>query len=160
MSTPTIVWHGVKEFGDACAHIDERIQAAAKAAGLEAGRELMTITKGIAPHGATGNLAESIIMRPQTVSGNPLVRVGPTIVYGRRVDLGFKGTTKRGKPRRKAVLSTEIFNMRTGKGARVGWSRRGLNPTPPRRFLEIALEGSRARIGAIYRHAFQKALTH
>lgn len=155
---PELRWHGVHEFGQAVSALNARVEHASTVGSIEAGETLAAITEAEAPHGKTGELRRSIVTRYQTVRGQRTVRVGPTAPYGRRVDLGFRGTTKKGKQRRKAVLSSEIFGP-SGKGVRVGSTTRGLHTTRPNPFLQRALAVSAPRVVAVYRRAWAKAIT-
>lgn len=151
-----VVFHDVQKFASGTKALDARIHKAGNAAAVVAGEQLAKTAAALAPHGKTGNLSRSILVKERKVSGNETVQVGPTIIYGRRNDLGFKGVTKGGKQKRKGVLSTEIFGP-SGKGVRVGWSTRGLQPTKPSHFMEKALAASQKKIAATFRQAWSRA---
>ncbi len=79
------------------------------------------------------------------IKGDPGVKVGPTNVYGRRIDLGFKGRKSvRGKRKRLA--------------AGIDTGRRGLNPTPSNPFLERAITKSGPRVLETYKKAWGAAM--
>lgn len=141
-----VVWHNVHEFEQAIARTDERVRLAAKDAGVVAGRELAAAAGRAAPHGATGALAGSLVSRATVVSGTPVVRVGPTVVYGRRIELGFKG--------RKSARG-----VRKRRAAGIDTGRRGLQPTKGSHFLEKTLAASRDQIAATFKRAWAGALS-
>lgn len=145
MGAPHLVWHGIEEFKTGVVKLDEAVIAAAKQASQVAGAELAVAAKATAPH-KSGDLAASIAVAPRTVSHTPIVQVGPTIVYGRRVELGFKG---RKSPR----------GVKKRRAAGVDTGRRGLQPTKKNPFLAHALEASRPRIAEIYRRAWANAIS-
>jgi hypothetical protein len=174
----SVVWKGVREFDRALSDIPKRVERASKIATLEAAVELAAVAKSDAPRGVTGHLAESIIPTVNLIGGNPVGKVGPTVAYGRRVELGYRGLTKKrvrsseifgpsgkgvgvgwafGGQKRGAVRSKEIFGP-SGKGVKVGMSSRGLQPTRPNPFLARALDESRLHLADVYRKAWAKAL--
>lgn len=122
-----VQFHGVAEFNRAITEMNARVDRQNREAVAEAGRALAVLASARAPKGATGALAKSVIPTPVTgPQAASSVKVGPTVDYGRRVELGFKGRKSvRGKRKRLA--------------AGVDTGRRGLNPTPANPFLKEAL---------------------
>lgn len=141
-----VIWRGVKEFEQGLVNLDVAVQKAAVVAGTEAGAELALVLEADAPKGKTHRLASSIFVRATVAGGLPLVQVGPTAIYGRRNDLGFKG-------RRSAR------GVRARRAAGIDTGRRGLQPTRASHFVERGLTESLPRLGAIYRSAWADAIT-
>lgn len=123
----TVVWKGVHEFERSIDEMNARVDRQNRVAVEKAGIAFAGVAAKIAPRGLTGALAGSIIATP--VNG-PLsasrTQVGPTIIYGRRNDIGFKG---RKSPR--GVRKRREAGLYTG--------RRGLQATKPSHFMEKAL---------------------
>lgn len=135
-----VVWHGVRELEAALRKIDQNVSAAAVHAGGTAGKELARLAAGEAPR-VSGTLAGSIV----SIDGGGITRVGPTVVYGRRIELGFKGRrSARGARKRRAA------GIDTGG--------RGLQPTAANPFLTRALDGSRSHINDIYTKEWARAI--
>lgn len=93
----TELWRGVRELDSAIDAIAERAQAATRAAVAEAAHVIERAAKQRAPVD-TGTLRRSIrVVGPKAAGRAWIAKVGPTAVYGRRVELGFHGTDSLGR---------------------------------------------------------------
>lgn len=94
----TIAFTGVREFEAAVTKLQSNMAAATRAAVAEAGHTIQAAAQGQAPV-VTGTLRRSIRTRPLTSFGmlGWETDVGPTVVYGRRVELGFHGNDALGR---------------------------------------------------------------
>ena len=87
----------VPEFKAGLAKIQIDMEKVTAAATLEAGEVVKTAAQSIAPK-ISGDLAGSIEVQSFFAKGGtPAAYVGPTIVYGRRVELGYKKRKGRGR---------------------------------------------------------------
>jgi len=100
----SIVWSGVEEFAAALGRVGERTSIEARAALAEVASELEKVAKRNAsgrpgPNVVTGTLRRSITHDPITPwgIGGWQTKVGPTVIYGRRIELGFKGADSLGR---------------------------------------------------------------
>ena len=99
-----VEWVGVSEFVARLQRIGERASIEARVAVAEAGRELEKQAKQNAsgrpgPNVVTGTLRRSITMAPITPWGlmGWQTSVGPTVIYARRIELGFHGADSLGR---------------------------------------------------------------
>lgn len=99
-----LTWLGVPEFNAALSAIGERATVQARAAVAEAAAEVEKAAKLRAsgrpgPNVITGTLRRSINHDPVTPWGvrGWETRIGPTVIYGRRVELGFRGADSLGR---------------------------------------------------------------
>lgn len=99
-----ILWEGVNEFRAQLERMGIDAMAEARAAVVEAAGEVEKQAKQNAsgrpgPNVVTGTLRRSITMGVVTPWGvrGWATRVGPTVIYGRRIELGFTGTDSRGR---------------------------------------------------------------
>lgn len=97
-------WTGIPEFAAALTRTVERASAEARAAVAEAAGELEKAAKQNAsgrpgPNVVTGTLRRSITHDPITPwgVGGWQTKVGPTVIYGRRIELGFHGVDSIGR---------------------------------------------------------------
>lgn len=138
-------WHGVDDFKSAIEQMNRRVEMANQEALPKAGRELVRLAAVEAPH-KSGELARSI--EAGGVTGplsNSSVKIGPTAIYGRRVDLGFKPKyTKKGNAR-SFRGSAAVRRTLRGQGVSrsvidrvIAEGNRGLQATRPNPFLERA----------------------
>lgn len=100
----TIVVHGQREFGAALHRLNAKSDIAAQAIVTEGGALIAASAKrhfngGSEPMTRTGTLARSIRMVDvhPTGPGAFMSKTGPTVVYGRRIELGFHGTDSIGR---------------------------------------------------------------
>lgn len=100
----SIVWSGVEEFASALTRVGERASIASRSALVEIASELEKAAKQNAsgrpgPNVVTGTLRRSIKHDPVTPwgLGGWQTKVGPTAVYGRRIELGFSGADSLGR---------------------------------------------------------------
>ena len=100
----SIVWSGVTEFAAALDRVATRTQVETRAAIAEMAAELEKKAKENAsgrpgPNVVTGTLRRSIKHDPITPwgLGGWQTKVGPTVIYGRRVELGFHGADSIGR---------------------------------------------------------------
>jgi len=97
-------WLGISEFKAALDHVVSEASAAARNAVAEVAhaiqREAMQNASGRpGPNVGTGTLRRGIVVEPLRPwgLGGWQTRVGPTVKYGRRVELGFTGRDSRGR---------------------------------------------------------------
>ena len=109
-------WIGIPEFHAALSAMTQRVDAATRLSVIQTGAELENRAKNNfvgshsrrekrVPNGTPGkpNIVTGTLRRG--IRGTPVVRiaggytttVGPTTIYGRRVELGFVGTDSRGR---------------------------------------------------------------
>jgi hypothetical protein len=100
----SIVWTGVTEFVAALDRASARASSAARSATVEIASEIEKATKERAsgrpgPEVVTGTLRRSIRHDPVTPwgVGGWQTQIGPTAVYGRRIELGFAGPDSLGR---------------------------------------------------------------
>lgn len=99
-----ITWFGIPEFGAALQRAVERQSIEARAAVTELASELEKLAKQGAsgrpgPNVITGTLRRGIRHEPITPWGAMgwQTKVGPTVIYSRRIELGFHGADSRGR---------------------------------------------------------------
>lgn len=97
-------WLGINEFTAALARVGDRVAAEMRAAVAEIAADVEKAAKQGAsgrpgPEVVTGTLRRSITHDPITPwgLGGWQTRIGPTVIYGRRIELGFHGTDSRGR---------------------------------------------------------------
>ena len=90
-------WTGLKEFEAAIARAIEGVNVGAREAVKEAAAKLERTAKQNAPV-VTGTLRRGIKTNPIRPFGHGWqTEVGPTIIYSRRVELGFNGADSAGR---------------------------------------------------------------
>ncbi len=101
----SIVWEGVDAWLGAAERVIARVSAEGRAAVAEAGAEMEKLAKQNAsgrpgPNVITGTLRRSIRHSPVVPYGIAgwSTDIGPSVVYGRRIELGFHGADSRGRP--------------------------------------------------------------
>src|SRR5258708_5251694 len=101
---PGIEWTGIPEFAAALTRTVERASVEARAAVAEVAGLLEKTAKQEAsgrpgPNVVTGTLRRSIVHDPITPwgVGGWQTKVGPTVIYGRRIELGFHGADSLGR---------------------------------------------------------------
>ena len=95
---------GLREFGAALTRVSAEADAGSKRAIGRAGAEVVKVAQENAsgdpgPEVVTGTLRRGIRMTPVHRAG-PIgwqTEVGPTVIYSRRIDLGFKGEDALGR---------------------------------------------------------------
>jgi hypothetical protein len=93
----SVVFSGLEEALAALALIPQRAKAATHGGVEMAAHAMEAEAKGNAPV-VTGTLRRSIYTEgPMSDGADVLARVGPTVVYGRRVELGFSGADSLGR---------------------------------------------------------------
>src|SRR5262249_15494731 len=99
-----LVWFGVPEFGAALGRAVERASLGAREAVAEMAAELEKDAKRRAsgrpgPNVITGTLRRGIVHEPITPWGlrGWKTGVGPTVIYSRRIELGFHGADRLGR---------------------------------------------------------------
>lgn len=98
-----IIWKGLGEFRAALAETAAFVDEAARQGLAELAGELETLAKENAsgrpgPNVISGHLRGGIKVAPIIkVAGHWETQVGPTMIYSRRVELGFKGTDAMGR---------------------------------------------------------------
>jgi len=99
-----VFWFGVNEFVAKLSEFTTAAAAGSRAAVAEAASTLETKAKQNAtgrpgPNVVTGTLRRSITHDPITAFGlgGAQTNVGPTVIYGRRIELGFTGADSRGR---------------------------------------------------------------
>jgi len=140
----TVRFTGVSEAIGALRAWAEREKSATERAVQEAAEVVTDTAKGLAPH-VTGALAESITI---TAEGEYTRLTGPTVVYGRIIELG--GTIT---PRDRRYLSW-LSDWMTGTGDRVFAKRVHIRPEP---YLRPAVEADEGRILDTFREAWEAA---
>lgn len=86
---------GMAEFEAALAALVARVEVGAERAAQDAAHVVEAAAKKNAPV-VTGTLRRSIISSPGG-SGEIAYQVGPTVIYGRRIELGFQGPDSLGR---------------------------------------------------------------
>jgi HK97 gp10 family phage protein len=91
-------WIGIHEFEAALDDTISKMSAAARQSVSEAASKLEAKAKANAPV-LTGTLRRGIMTDPITPYGvgGWQTKVGPTVVYSRRIELGFNGSDSRGR---------------------------------------------------------------
>ncbi len=99
-----IEWVGRDEFVARLQRIQEQISVEARAAVVEVASAVEAAAKQNAsgrpgPNVITGTLRRGIVTAPVEPfgAGGWQTHVGPTVIYSRRVELGFRGTDSRGR---------------------------------------------------------------
>jgi hypothetical protein len=166
---------GIKELDASIAHLEARFSEAARnvvvkggALVAQAAQREFTSVKGVGvkyrgghvsgdrPHIRTGNLARSIATRDvQMVSpGRWMSTTGPTMAYGRRIELGFRGEVK--------AQSVKQHQRRTPSGDMTtvkAHERRGhqveQNAYP---YMSPGFNKAKPELIALYESEFKKAL--
>lgn len=99
----SMYWTGVKQFGAALMGIADKVDKAAFEALAEVANMLADRAKELAsgrpgPEVRTGSLRRGIKVAPIERAGAWWqTRVGPTMIYSRRVELGYRGTDSLGR---------------------------------------------------------------
>jgi Bacteriophage HK97-gp10, putative tail-component len=89
--------HGIPELDAALTAMAARVETATRAAVIEAAHVAQRASMEEAPV-VTGTLRRSIITEgPISVAGGASAQVGPSVIYGRRVELGFFGSDSLGR---------------------------------------------------------------
>lgn len=98
MSFVDVIFRGVREAGTAMTALEERVGGAAREAVMEAAHFIEAGAKANAPV-QTGSLRRSIHVLGPTPFGFAgwVALVGPSVVYGRRIELGFQGSDSLGR---------------------------------------------------------------
>lgn len=99
-----IQWEGVEEFVAALRAAQERISVESRAAVVELASAVEAAAKQNAsgrpgPNVVTGTLRRGIMTDPVAPwgVGGWQTHVGPTVIYSRRIELGFRGADSRGR---------------------------------------------------------------
>lgn len=101
----TFRWTGIPEFNAALDDLVARVDAASAAGIVKVAHLIEAQAKANAsgrpgPNVITGTLRRSIVLDPESPvrSGDGwTISVGPSVLYGRRVELGFRGTDSIGR---------------------------------------------------------------
>lgn len=101
----TFRWTGIPEFNAALDDLVARVDAASAAGIVKVAHLIEEQAKANAsgrpgPNVVSGTLRRSIVLDPESPvrSGTGwTISVGPSVLYGRRVELGFKGTDSLGR---------------------------------------------------------------
>ena len=98
MAEEGVIWSGIREFNAAIDAMVARTSAANYSAVMDAAHAIEAATKDNAPV-VSGTLRRSIMVDGPHAedSTGAKASVGPTVAYGRRVELGFSGTDSIGR---------------------------------------------------------------